>query len=245
MDDTPIHNPTDEPNSKTISPPPKFKFTANDKPYLPPPNGVSARASTPKSRGRPRGASPVKNASPVKSTKKPRVSKKEKEADAVAAREASASLQATLDDAASATPAPSESVDGEKVTVAVESNVEIKGNTETTTTNVKIELPPNSPDMPLPERPEEMIEKAKQMVEEAKKIDGESSSSGSKRKADEIEDETDEAGDNELQPAKKARLLEQELKTEKVRNRAMIGVAATLALGSVLLHILEFEGERG
>ena len=195
---------------------------------------MPARASTPKSRGRPRGASPAKNASPAKSTKKPRVTKKEKEAETVAAREASASLQATLDDAASATPAPSESVDGEKVTVAVESNVEKKGNVETTTTNVKIEMPPSSPELPLPERPEEMIEKAKQMVEEAKKIDGESSSAVSKRKAEEMDDETDEAGDNELQPAKKARLLEQELKTEKVRNRAMIGVAATLALGSVL-----------
>ncbi len=147
------------------------------------------------------------------------------------AREASATLQATLNDATSVTPAPSESVDGEKVTVEVESNVERKGNTETTTTNVKIEMPAGSAELPLPESPEQMIEAAKRMVEEAKKAEGDSSSSASKRKAEELEDDTDEAGDNELQPAKKARLLERELKTEKVRNRAMIGVAATLALG--------------
>ncbi len=147
------------------------------------------------------------------------------------AREASATLQATLNDATSVTRAPSESVDGEKVTVEVESNVERKGNTETTTTNVKIEMPAGSAELPLPESPEQMIEAAKRMVEEAKKAEGDSSSSASKRKAEELEDDTDEAGDNELQPAKKARLLERELKTEKVRNRAMIGVAATLALG--------------
>jgi len=149
----------------------------------------------------------------------------------VTAREASATLQATLNDATSVTPAPSEFVDGEKVTVEVESNVERKGNTETTTTNVKIEMPAGSAELPLPESPEQMIEAAKRMVEEAKKAEGDSSSSASKRKAEELEDDTDEAGDNELQPAKKARLLERELKTEKVRNRAMIGVAATLALG--------------
>jgi len=149
----------------------------------------------------------------------------------VTAREASATLQATLNDATSVTRAPSESVDGEKVTVEVESNVERKGNTETTTTNVKIEMPAGSAELPLPESPEQMIEAAKRMVEEAKKAEGDSSSSASKRKAEELEDDTDEAGDNELQPAKKARLLERELKTEKVRNRAMIGVAATLALG--------------
>jgi len=149
----------------------------------------------------------------------------------VTAREASATLQATLNDATSVTPAPSESVDGEKVTVEVESNVERKGNTETTTTNVKIEMPAGSAELPLPESPEQMIEAAKRMVEEAKKAEGDSSSSASKRKAEELEDDTDEAGDNQLQPAKKARLLERELKTEKVRNRAMIGVAATLALG--------------
>lgn len=119
----------------------------------------------------------------------------------------------------------------EKVRVEVEQNTEVKGNKETTTTNVKIEMPSGSPDLPLPENPEEMIEKAKEMVAEAKKIDGESSSPSSKRKAEDLDDESDEEADNELQPAKKARLLEQTLKREKVRNRALIGVTATLAIG--------------
>ena len=231
LDETPINTTADDPHAKTISPPPKFKFTANDKPYLPPPNGTPARASTPKSRGRPRGASPVKHGSPAKSSKKPRVTKKDKEADAATAREASATLQAALDDATSATPALSESVDGEKVKIEVESNVEKQGNVETTTTNVKVEMPSGSGELPLPENPEEMIEKAKQMVDQARKIEGESSSLALKRKAEELDDDSDEADDSTLEPAKRARLLERELKTEKVRNRAMIGVAATLALG--------------
>jgi len=218
---------------KAISPPPRFKFTANDKPFLPPPNGTTARAATPKARGRPRASSPAKNASPAKSTKKARPSKKDKEAEIATAREASATLHTNLDDAISATSAPSESVDGDKAIVEVVSNVEKQGDTETTTTSVKIAMPQESAAMPLPESPTEMIEKAKQMVEEAKKINGESSSSASKRKADELDEESDEDGDSEQQPAKKARLLKQKLKVEKVRNRAMLGVAVTMALGSV------------
>jgi len=162
-----------------------------------------------------------------------RPSKKDREAEIATAREASATLHTGLDDATSATSAPSELGDVNKATVEVVSNIEKQGDTETTTTSVKIAMSQDSPAMPLPESPIEMIEKAKQMVEEAKKIDGESSSSASKRKADQLDEESDEDGNSEQQPAKKARLLEQTLKVEKVRNRAMLGVAVTMALGSV------------
>lgn len=234
LDDTPIVQGPEDPPLKNISSPPQFTFTANDKTRLLPPNGTP-RASTPKSsRGRPRAGSPAKNASPAKvPTKKPRVSKAAKEADAATARDASASLQAALDNATSevASTPETEPVDGEKVKIEVESNVETKGDTETTTTNVKIEMPSGSAELPFPESPEEMIEKAKEMVAEANKINGKSSSSALKRKAEEMEDESDESGDSELQPAKKARLLEQDLKKERVRSRALLGVAATLAIG--------------
>ena len=198
--------------------------------HLPPPNGTPARASTPKSRGRPRAGSPVKAASPAKSNKKPRATKASKEADAATARQASEALQSALDDAQSTT--GTDVVDGDTVKVEVESNVEVKGDVEKTTTNVKIEMPAGSKDMPMPDNPEEMIAEAKKMVQEAMKIDGENSSSVPKRKAVEM-DESDEAGDNELRPAKEARIARQELKREKVRNRAMLGVAATLAIGYV------------
>ena len=208
---------------KAISPPPKFKFTAGDKAHLPPPNGTTpARAGTPKARGRPRGASPVKDASPVKaSTKKP--TKKQKEA---AAKEASEALNAQINGTAPA----AEPTNGEKVKVNVESTTEARGDRETTTTNVQIEMPQGTAELPLPNNPEEMIATAKKMVEEAQKMDGANGSSSSKRKADELDDD-DEEGDEEMQPAKRARLAEQKLKTARVRNRALVGVAATLAIG--------------
>lgn len=226
---------------KAISPPPKFSFTSSERTILPPPNGTTARASTPKSRGRPRGTSPAKNTSPAKATtKKPRATKATKEADAASAREASASLQATLEDTAPNRPSTAESTakpepeDGEKVKIRVESRVEIKGDNERgETTTLNIETPTGFPELPLPERPEEMIETARAMVEEARKIDGEGSSSKAKRKAEEMDEESDESADNALQPAKKARLLGEELKKEKVRTRALLGVAATLVIGYV------------
>ena len=119
--------------------------------------------------------------------------------------------------------------------VDVESTVRVNGETESTTTKVKIEMPGGSADLLLPENPEEMIQKAKEMVEEAKKLDGGSGSKASKRKAEELDDDDEEAdeGAMELQPAKKTKLLEQELKKEKVRKRALVGVVTTLAIGSV------------
>ena len=117
------------------------------------------------------------------------------------------------------------------MTVEVDSAVEVNGKIETTHTSVKVEMPYGSPDLALPESTEEMIAKAKEMVEEARKIEGESSSSGTKRKAEEMDEDEDSAKDDDPQPAKKARLLEQELKKQRVRTRALIGVAATLAIG--------------
>lgn len=78
-----------------------------------------------------------------------------------------------------------------------------------------------------------MIERAKEMVEEARKFDGESSLSGSKRKADELEEGSEEDQDNDQPSSKRAKVLKQDLKVEKVRSRAMLGVAVTMALGLV------------
>jgi len=165
--------------------------------------------------------------SPQKTGRKAREKKSSKVDNAETAREASASLQAALDTAATS----SEATDGANVKINVKSNTQAKGDVATTSTNVQIEMPSGYPEMPLPERPEEMIEKAKAMVEEAVKLDGGEGPPHAKRKAAEMNDDSEDAGDDESQPAKRARLLEQQVKKEQVRTRAMIGVAATLAIG--------------
>lgn len=152
--------------------------------------------------------------------------KEANEANAVAA---SASLQSALEDAVS-TIAPSPSVDGEKVKVEVDSRVEVNGDTETTHTNVTVEMPAGSPELPLPEDTEQMLETAKRMVEEAKALDGEPSTKATrKRKVEEAETDDIDA-ELPVQPAKKAKVLEEKLKREKVRTRALVGVTATLAI---------------
>jgi predicted acylesterase/phospholipase RssA len=136
--------------------------------------------------------------------------------------------------------ADSESIDGgEKATLEIGTAVQVNGDVETTTTNLTIKMPGGSADFPLPEDPEEMIEKAKEMVREARKLDGQLAEDvkSLKRKADEMEDDDDdedEEDDYDLHPVKKARLLETQLKKEQVRKRALLGVAATLAIGYVL-----------
>ena len=243
LDEAPISLGTDDPTMKAISPPPKFTFTANDRTLLPPPNGTTARASTPKSRGRPRGNSPAKNASPAKaSTKKPRATKAAKEADAASARDASASLQAALDHTTPDGASTTESEPAAKtVKVNVESKIEIKGDdVREEQTTVGIEMPAGYPQLPLPERPEVMIETAKAMVAKAKEEAGESSSSKPKRKAEEMDDESDGSADSDTQPAKRVRLLGEELKKEKVRTRALLGVAVTLVIGYVNMRSSHF-----
>ncbi|KAI4209880.1 MAG: hypothetical protein LQ351_007234 [Letrouitia transgressa] len=216
--------------TNSISPPPKYTLTMNDKTHLPPP---TSRASTPaRSRGRPRAGSPTKSETQGSPRKRRGGAKETKAQSAKTAREASATLQDTLENAASIP--ETKPVDGEKVKVEVDTAVQVNGDTETTTTSVKVEMPAGSPELPLPEDPEKMVKQAREMVEEANKLEGEPSKSSKKRKAqvlEEGEEESDKEADRQLQPAKKARLAERELKRERVRNRALIGVAATVAIG--------------
>ncbi|KAL9594244.1 MAG: hypothetical protein Q9179_005482 [Wetmoreana sp. 5 TL-2023] len=213
--------------SKSISPPPKYVFTANDQTLLPPP---ASRASTPaRPRGRPRNGSPAKSDKAM-SPRKQRASKATKAENAANAKAAAAVLQDALNEDTNA--AGDKAQANKVVKLEVNETTQVNGDIETTTTNVKFDLPGGvAAEIPPQEAIEETMRGAKAMVEEARKLEGESSKTSQKRKADEL-DESDEEADSELQPAKRARLVEQELKKEKVKNRALFGVAATLAIGT-------------
>ncbi|KAL8854329.1 MAG: hypothetical protein Q9221_000815 [Calogaya cf. arnoldii] len=212
---------------KSMTPPPKFIFTANDRMNLPPP---SSRGSTPaRSRGRPRAGSPNKSEKAA-SPRKQRVTKAAKAEDAANTRAAAASLQDALRN--SVTPAIDEEEDEGLVKVELNESTQVNGDVQTTTTNVKINLPGGmAADIPPQEQTEEIIREAKAVVEAARKLEGGSAKASKKRKADELDMDSDEEADGPLQPAKKARLAEQELKKERVKNRALFGVAFTLAVG--------------
>lgn len=236
LDSSPVRGADGKDSNRVISSPPNFSFNMKDKTHLPHPK-EAARASTPgRGRGRPRASTPSKSATPSAkngSPRKQRASKASKEANAASAREANASLQDDLDKSAEA--AESKSVNGEqpaedpKAVLKVVSETVVNGMQETTDTKLEFQFPSGTANVPVPENPEKMIAEAQEMVDQALKIDGESSRAP-KRKANELEEDSDDDGDGE-QPAKKAKVLQQKLKTERVRNRALIGVTATLIIG--------------
>lgn len=213
-----------------MTPPPKFIFTANDRMSLPPP---SSRGSTPaRARGRPRAGSPSKSEKAA-SPRKQRVTKAAKAEDAANTRAAAASLQDALTQ--SVTPAIEEEEEEEDeglVKVELSESTQVNGDVTTTTTNVKVNLPGGmAADIPPQEQTAELIRETKAAVEAARKAEGGSSKVSKKRKADEMDEDSDDEAERQLQPSKKARVAEQELKKERVKNRALVGVAFTLAVG--------------
>jgi len=127
----------------------------------------------------------------------------------------------------------SEEVKDGTVRIEVQETVEQNGSVETTTTNVKIDVPHNHAELPEPEDPAKMIEEAKRMVAEAQKLEAGSSSDlvkSSKRKVEEVVDEEELVA----RPSKAARVAyttEQKLTKEKVTRRALVGVGIMAAIG--------------
>ena len=98
---------------------------------------------------------------------------------------------------------------------------------------------PLLPELPAEANPTELISEAKEMVEQANKeeqsIEGEASEERpTKRKTDPLSEDLGEAGERlsevETQRVKRAKVLEDKLKRERVRNRALVGVTAALAV---------------
>ena len=214
---------------KHITPPPKYDQFPG-KPILPRPSiskGSKSRST--------RSASPSKVASlpraSLAASPKKRQSKAAKEANLANANAASAALQSALDDAAS-TVEP-ESVNGETFKFDVDSSIDANVEMQTTHRSVTMNLPPGSATFPPGEDGEEMLETAKSMVEEARALEEEPPSRNfRKRKVEEVDPEELD-GDLPVQPAKKAKVLEEKLKREEVRTRALFGVTATLAIAYV------------
>jgi hypothetical protein len=220
-------------SNATITTPPKFKLPERDEMFPVP----QLSASTMRKREL-RSASPGKAAGiPGRKIASPRKRKtKAAKADETPAKAASSALRNVTENGASSSvePTPSVTSEGTKddvVRVEITETQEIVNGVETTHTNVKVAMPADNPDLELPSTAEGVIEKAHEIAETARKLH-ESKSKSLKRKADDLEDEIEAAPETSaLQPAKKQRVLEDQLKKERVKARALIGITATLAIG--------------
>lgn len=227
LDPEPITHGTSDPK-KSIQSPPTFKMTD-------PINGLGRSPEKPDGRRSTRGRS-LRSASPVKkdaSTRKfatPRKPRKgraalklEEEAAAIA-EEAAESINGEL-----ATATARQSTENVKIEVENVMQPSPEGDEEIEKTKVNIEMPAGLPELDLPNDAQAMLAEARAMVHEAERINGPTSSKAAgKRKAEEIEEDEE---DSEALPPKRVKAVQTELRKEKIKRRAITGIAAGLALG--------------
>lgn len=194
-------------------------------------NGGSKKSKSPtpkKTAGRKsvRGArseSPVKKtpARKIATPRKPRTTRRKAEADDdVASMNGEAQAQMQAED---------------RVKIEVESAAQptANGEEEVEQTRVNIEMPAGNPDLELPDNAQDMLAQAREMVDEANKLNGTGSGTvkgKGKRKADDIavdEDDVAAVGPE----TKRTKTVQLELRKERIKRRALTGMAATLAIG--------------
>ncbi|KAI1104073.1 DNA-binding domain of Mlu1-box binding protein MBP1 [Jackrogersella minutella] len=251
-----ITNAPDSP-PKRITAPPKFEVPLPTQPLLAPPTPSSLPRST---RGR-RSASPSKKraiASPRKRTAKatapqpspadippvkeevePATNGTKTDEDAVSTAATEEVSIKTIEKEPAVVFAPTE--EEPKVQIKVGQEVEFRGDVEMTQTAVELELPISGE--PSAEEATRMVEEAKEMVRIAAAETAASSGSSSKgkRKAEEIaadEDEEETPTEVSEEPRSKKVKTEVQLRKERVRNRALVGLSATLAVGALIPYVM-------
>lgn len=97
-------------------------------------------------------------------------------------------------------------------------------------TKVNVEMPTGHAELPLPDDTQQMLETARRMVAEAQRVAGPSTGKGKRKVEEMIEDDEDDVESGRPVPAKRARTLEIELRKEKIKRRAMTGIAAGIII---------------
>lgn len=238
LDPEPIEKGMKDKDKHDIATPPKFVVP---KDMILPAQGLTSM----RTRNRElRSSSPTKIATPSRKIASPRKSRTTRSSNKVDGTSNASALHRQLQNGIEGSVEP-ESVNGDLVTVEVDEVVEKDKDTEIVHTTVKVEVPHNHPDVTLPESAEDMVAQARRMVEEANRLEGNrvNGVKALKRKAEELEEDDDEVS-LEVQPVKKARVLEEELKKERVKSKALIGLSVTMAIGSVPLDEFEFTNKQ-
>ncbi|KAI0817374.1 DNA-binding domain of Mlu1-box binding protein MBP1 [Xylaria sp. FL0064] len=255
-----VTNAPDSPPKK-IAAPPKFDFTGLRQPTLTPPTPSSLPRST---RGR-RSASPSKKraiASPRKRSTKVSASQIGPVEPAPVQEETEPETNSAKTEDTASTP-PTEDItiktiekepevvfapveEEPKIHIKVGQEVQFNAGVETTQTAVEVELPiADGP--PSAEEAAQMIEKAKEMVAAAAaesaqndKTDESQNENKGKRKADEIavDEEDEQPSEPSEEPRSKKVKTEVQLRKERVRNRALVGLSATLAVGALIPYVM-------
>jgi hypothetical protein len=240
LDPTPIEKGNKDRHTTHIQMPPSYDPSAAPSASL---DAPKLRAST-RARST-RSASPSKMVTPGRKMATPRKPRAKKATEVVQTEEMEIVETTSGASAASALQHVTENADGderaqETVRIEVQETIEKDGDIETKTTNVKVDVPANHPELREPEDPADLIKQAKAMVEEANKLDGVDTTKGavSKRKAEALGE--DEVAGRPQRPAKLARThstIEQKLMKEKVTRRALVGVAVMTAITYALTAI--------